>query len=118
LCFKTPPKRLSPDIADAIVTIEQFTSGMDVEDFRSNPMAVAAVERELQIVSEELEFIRQHQCGVRTPIGHRQVSSIFTNRTNNIPIQLPAGMQRLTISSSPTPTRHQTREIDSIPPSH
>jgi len=32
--------------------IEQFTSGMDFEDFRSNPMAVAAVERKLQIISE------------------------------------------------------------------
>lgn len=32
--------------------IEQFTSGMDFEAFRSNPMAVAAVERKLQIVSE------------------------------------------------------------------
>ena len=32
--------------------IEQFTTGMDFEAFRSNPMAVAAVERKLQIVSE------------------------------------------------------------------
>jgi uncharacterized protein with HEPN domain len=32
--------------------IGQFTSGMDFEAFRSNPMAVAAVERKLQIISE------------------------------------------------------------------
>ena len=32
--------------------IDQFTSGMDFEAFRSNPMAVAAVERKLQIISE------------------------------------------------------------------
>ncbi len=32
--------------------IEQFTFGMDFEAFRSNPMAVAAVERKLQIISE------------------------------------------------------------------
>lgn len=32
--------------------IESFTSGMDFEAFRSNPMAVAAVERKLQIISE------------------------------------------------------------------
>jgi uncharacterized protein with HEPN domain len=32
--------------------IEQFTSGMDFGAFRSNPMAVSAVERKLQIVSE------------------------------------------------------------------
>jgi len=37
---------------DAIAMIEQFTSGMDFEAFRSNPMAVAAVERKLQIISE------------------------------------------------------------------
>jgi len=32
--------------------IEQFTSGMDFEGFRTNPMAVAAVERKLLIISE------------------------------------------------------------------
>jgi uncharacterized protein with HEPN domain len=32
--------------------IDQFTSGMDFEAFRSNLMAVAAVERKLQIISE------------------------------------------------------------------
>ena len=32
--------------------IDQFTSGMDFEAFRSNSMAVAAVERKLQIISE------------------------------------------------------------------
>jgi uncharacterized protein with HEPN domain len=32
--------------------IGQFTSGMDFEEFRSNPMAVAAVDRKLQIISE------------------------------------------------------------------
>jgi uncharacterized protein with HEPN domain len=32
--------------------IGQFTSGMDFEEFRSNPMAIAAVERKLQIISE------------------------------------------------------------------
>ncbi len=37
---------------DAIELIEQFTSGMDFEAFRSNPMAVSAVERKLQIISE------------------------------------------------------------------
>jgi uncharacterized protein with HEPN domain len=32
--------------------IEDFVAGMDFEAFRSSPMAVAAVERKLQIVSE------------------------------------------------------------------
>jgi hypothetical protein len=43
---------------DAIAMIEQFTSGMDFEAFRSNPMAVAAVERKLQIVSEAAVRLR------------------------------------------------------------
>ena len=34
-------------ILDAIALIEDFTSGMDFEAFRSNPMAMAAVERKL-----------------------------------------------------------------------
>ena len=37
---------------DAIAMIEEFTFGMDFEAFRSNPMAVAAVERKLLIIGE------------------------------------------------------------------
>lgn len=37
---------------DAIASIGQFTSGMDFQAFRSDPMAIAAVERKLQIISE------------------------------------------------------------------
>jgi uncharacterized protein with HEPN domain len=40
------------DIADAIGTIETFTSGMNFEEFREDPKTVAAVERKLQIISE------------------------------------------------------------------
>jgi len=32
--------------------IGQFTAGMDLNGFQSNPMAVAAVGRKLQIISE------------------------------------------------------------------
>jgi uncharacterized protein with HEPN domain len=39
-------------ILDAIALIEDFISGMDFEAFRSNPMAMAAVERKLLIISE------------------------------------------------------------------
>jgi len=52
LSFKPPPQRLFSDILEAIDLIEQFTAGMDFEGFRSNPMAVAAVERKIQIISE------------------------------------------------------------------
>jgi uncharacterized protein with HEPN domain len=52
LSFRPAPQRWFGDIVDAIAMIEQFTSGMDFESFRSNPMVVAAVERKLQIISE------------------------------------------------------------------
>jgi len=52
LSFRPSPQAWFGDIVDAIAMIEQFTSGMDFEAFRSNPMAVAAVERKLQIISE------------------------------------------------------------------
>jgi uncharacterized protein with HEPN domain len=43
---------LFQDILDAILMIEEFVRDMDFEKFRSSPMAVAAVERKLQIISE------------------------------------------------------------------
>lgn len=52
MSFKVPPQRLFRDILDAIRLVDQFTSGMDFDAFRSDLMAVAAVERELQIISE------------------------------------------------------------------
>lgn len=52
MSFRTPPERWFRDIWDAIAMIDQFTSGMDFQAFRSDPMAVAAVERKLQIISE------------------------------------------------------------------
>jgi uncharacterized protein with HEPN domain len=52
LSFNPTPLRLFGDILDSIAMIERFTDGMDFEAFRSNPMARAAVERKLQIISE------------------------------------------------------------------
>jgi uncharacterized protein with HEPN domain len=52
LSFSPPPERWYSDIADAIAMIEQFTAGMSFDLFRSSPMAVAAVERKLQVISE------------------------------------------------------------------
>jgi uncharacterized protein with HEPN domain len=40
------------DILDAIVAIEQFTQGMDLDSFRQDPKTIAAVERKLQVISE------------------------------------------------------------------
>jgi uncharacterized protein with HEPN domain len=52
LSFRTPSQRWFADILDAIAMINQFTSAMDFDAFRANPMAVAAVERKRQIISE------------------------------------------------------------------
>lgn len=52
MSFEAPARRWFSDISDAIAAIGQFTAAMDFEAFRSNPMAVAAVERKLQIISE------------------------------------------------------------------
>lgn len=52
MSFRAPPQRWFSDILDAIAAIRQFTLAMDFEAFRSNAMAVAAVERKLQIISE------------------------------------------------------------------
>ena len=52
MSFSPSSRRWFSDIADAIGLIGQFTSGMDFETFRSDPMAVSAVERKLQIISE------------------------------------------------------------------
>jgi len=52
LSFNQPPERWLRDIVEAVGMIEEFTSGMDFDAFRSSPMAVAAVERKFQIISE------------------------------------------------------------------
>ena len=40
------------DMLDAIVAIEQFTLGMDLDTLRQDPKTIAAVERKLQVISE------------------------------------------------------------------
>ncbi len=40
------------DIAAAIESVERSTAGMDRDDFREAPAAIAAVERQLHVISE------------------------------------------------------------------
>jgi uncharacterized protein with HEPN domain len=40
------------DVWDAIRSIEDLTTGMDFESFRSDPKTAAAVERKLSLISE------------------------------------------------------------------
>ncbi len=51
-CLSFDPAQSYRDILSAIGDIQTFTQGMDFEAFRETPMAVAAVERKLQIISE------------------------------------------------------------------
>jgi hypothetical protein len=73
------------DIVDAIAMIEQFTSGMDFEAFRSNPKTVAAVERKLQIISEAATRLGS-EAEQRIPINRGGTSEAsetnFAMRTN------------------------------------
>ena len=51
LPFKDPSFPLG-DIQEAIRRIQDFTAGMEFEDFRQDLKTVAAVERKLQLISE------------------------------------------------------------------
>jgi uncharacterized protein with HEPN domain len=51
LPFREPALPLH-DIVEAISSIEQFTAGMDLDAFRSDPKTAAAVERKMLLVSE------------------------------------------------------------------
>ena len=49
--FREPSLSLR-DIAEAISAIKRFTLDMDAAKFRADEKAIAAVERELQVISE------------------------------------------------------------------
>jgi uncharacterized protein with HEPN domain len=51
LPFSEPSLSLA-DIRDAIAAIEEFTKDLDFDTFRTDPKAIAAVERKLQVISE------------------------------------------------------------------
>jgi len=51
LPFKYPSFPLA-DIREAITRIQDFTAGMEYEDFREDLKTVAAVERKLQLIGE------------------------------------------------------------------
>jgi uncharacterized protein with HEPN domain len=51
LPFREPALPLR-DIVEAVTSIEQFTAGMDLEAFRSDPKTVSAVERKILLISE------------------------------------------------------------------
>ena len=49
--FREPALPLR-DIVEAVISIEQFTAGMNLDEFRSDPKTVSAVERKILLVSE------------------------------------------------------------------
>lgn len=56
--------------------IERFTSGMEFEAFRSNPMAIAAVERKLQIISEAAIRLADHAERICPGVPWRDIRGI------------------------------------------
>jgi uncharacterized protein with HEPN domain len=103
---------------DAIAMIEQFASGMDFEAFRSNPMAVAAIERKLQIISEaaiRLGDEAERRCpdvpwrdirGIGNQLRHAyeriDLNTIWIAVTDDVPA-LKAAVQRALKSSPANP---------------
>jgi hypothetical protein len=90
LSFKSPPERWFGDILEAIALIDQFTSGMDFEAFRTNAMVVAAVERKLQIISEALSGLPMMQNGFVLPcrgamFGVSETSSVTRMKESTWP---------------------------------
>ena len=99
--------------------IDQFTSGMDFEGFRSNPMAVAAVERKLQIISEaaiRLGEEAERRCpdipwrdirGIGNQLRHAyeriDLNTIWNAVTDDLPA-LKVGVQRALKPPTAKPT--------------
>jgi uncharacterized protein with HEPN domain len=98
--------------------IDQFTFGMDFEAFRSNPMAVAAVERKLQVISEaaiRLGSEAERRCpdqpwrdirGVGNQLRHAyeriDLETIWRTLTDDLPL-LKAAVGRALASPAANP---------------
>ncbi len=74
------PRAFLYDISVASARINEFTSGIDLEDYRGNAMIRAAVERQFEIIGEALNRLSQSD-----PELARQITDIsriiaFRNR--------------------------------------
>ena len=107
------------DILDAILAIEQFTQGMDLDSFRQDPKTIAAVERKLQVISEAAVRLGEQAealCpglpwrdirGIGNWLRHQydrvDIETIWNTLTGDLP-PLKAAVHRALNSSSPTPS--------------
>jgi len=64
---RSTAKRLH-DAIQAIEAIERFTQGMDYEDYASSEMAMAAVERKFEIISEALKNAAAEDASIQASI--------------------------------------------------
>ena len=64
---RSTAKRLH-DAIQAIEAIERFTQGMGYEDYASNEMAMAAVERKFEIISEALKNAAAEDASIQVSI--------------------------------------------------
>jgi uncharacterized protein with HEPN domain len=106
-------------ISDSITLIEEFTSGMDFDAFRANPMATAAVERKLLIISEAAVRLGD-QASVLCPgipwhkirgIGNHlrhtydrvDIVSVWNTVTDDLPLLKVAVLRALAVPPGPPP---------------
>lgn len=68
------------DIKEASKDIELFTTGKTVENYRSDPMLRAAVERKLEIIGEALAQGIRHFPKLANQISHNAKIIAFRNR--------------------------------------
>ncbi|MES1257758.1 MAG: HepT-like ribonuclease domain-containing protein [Acidobacteriota bacterium] len=73
--FRDPSGSLR-DIADAIAMIEDFTRDLDFESFCATPMAVAAVERKLQVISEAATRLGENAERLSTGLPWRNIRGL------------------------------------------
>jgi uncharacterized protein with HEPN domain len=70
-----PPEALKVllDILSALADIRTFTSGMDLQGYRANPMCRAAVERKFEVIGEACTRLRDRFPETFTQLtsGHR-----------------------------------------------
>ncbi len=69
MSFREPTQPLR-DILESIKSIEDFTAGMTLENFREDPKTIAAVERKLLLIGEAaVRLGREARLWSRTYLG-------------------------------------------------
>lgn len=71
------------DVLDAVVAIEQFTAGIDFEDFLQNLEKVFAVSRAIEIISEAVKRIPDSGRSQYPDIPWRDIAGMLDNKARS-----------------------------------